>query len=407
MILAFSNDTTIFLTGINNRVNRSSIKPFACMANRQPEAVSLGGRKSSTVGNKKGNIRLFEERDLGEVAAMSRELIPLSRKMEVEQQKRVLRQLYLENKFNREETASLIYENVDGQVDGFLGVTEQPMIWKGQHIIAANSSHMMVRSKKNAALASIKLLKTLMQKDYDLCFADSATDIAKSLWEQCGGTKGELHSIYFRQMLKPHHVLRNHLCSEYLSPLISPLCKVGDTVMSHLPGSPFKFKKPDVEIKELEVEELFDLIQNPRQSVVLKPAYTLDNLQWRINLLESEQRYGPFKAIKMVAGNGHVAGWVLYHQKRNRVCEVLQLEAKTGKEMQVYQALCYHARQGGGAELVGRLDPRHYGSIGYKSTLFMPGFRWMLIHSGNPELIQSIKSGDAMLTRLEGDLRLV
>lgn len=373
----------------------------------QKKSSSRVNSKTQTIHLKKGGIRLFSEEDLEIVADMSKELIPLSSLMTKEQCISKLRQLYLENEFHRNGTASLVYEDKSGDVIGFMGITEQPMLLNGRTIIAANSSQMMVRSKKNAAFASIQLIKSLMNGGYNLCFADSATDIAKSLWERCGGTTGELHSMYFRQMLKPHHVVRNHLFGKYVSPVISPLCKTGDAVLNHLPGSPFKFKKPDIEIKKMEVEELLDLIQNPQQSVDLKPTYTLQNLKWRINLLESEQRYGPFRAIKMVAGNNHIAGWVLYHLKKNGVCEIIQLEAKSGMEMQVYQALCFDARQGGGAELVGRLDPRHYGNLGYKSTLFMPGFRWMLIHSKNPELIQSIKSGNAMMTRLEGDLRLV
>lgn len=374
----------------------------------QKKSSSRVNSKTQTIHLKKGGIRLFSEDDLEIVADMSKELIPLSSLMTKEQSISKLRQLYLENEFHRNGTASLVYEDKSGDVIGFMGITEQPMLWNGRTIIAANSSQMMVRTKKNAALASIQLLKTLMNANYDFCFADSATDIARSMWERCGGTTAELYSQYYRQMLQPHKVIRNHLCGNVLHKAVSPLCFMGDIVLNYAPGSPFRFKKTDLEIQELETEELLALIQKAAGSLNITPVYTNDTLQWRINLLKDELRYGPFKAIKMVQQpSGEIAGWALFHLKKGGVCEIIQLETRPEMESLVFETLCYYLWQQGGAELVGRLAPRHFGKLGFKTTLFMPGFRWMLVYSANAELLNSIKTGQAYLSRLEGDLRLV
>lgn len=378
------------------------------MTHYQSKSSARINSDAHNIHQKKGGIRLFDESDLEVVADMSKELIPLSSLLTNEQRISKLRQLYLENEFHVNGTASLVYEDENGGVIGFLGVTEQPMLCNGRTIIAANSSQMMVRTQKNAALASVQLLKTLMNANYDLCFADSATDLARLLWQRCGGTTAELFSLYYRQMLQPHKVFRNHLCGNALHKAVTPLCFVADTVLNYAPGSPFRFKKTGIEIQELETEELLALMQKTSGSLNITPVYTNDTLQWRIKLLKDERRYGPFKAVKMVKqSSGDIAGWALFHLKKGGVCEIIQLETRPGMESLIFETLCNYLWQQGGAELVGRLDPRHFGKIGFKTTLFMPGFRWMLVYSANAEILNSIKTGEAYLSRLEGDLRLV
>jgi hypothetical protein len=51
----------------------------------------------------------------------------------------------------------------------------------------------------------------------------------------------------------------------------------------------------------------------------------------------------------------------------------------------------------------GRLEPRFTADFAPTYCLFHPRLCWMLVHSRDAEVLQAIHSGDAMLTRLEGE----
>lgn len=363
--------------------------------------------ESPTLIKQKGRIRKMTADDVEVISDMSMEMFPRSKEMTREQQIKMIRRLYLENPFNCDGNVSLVYESPDGDVGGFLGVIKKKMIWRGRSIKVSHSNHLMIRDTERSTLASVALVKTMMQDDHDFCFADSSSDTSRFIWERCGGVTAWGHSMYYRHLLQPLSFICNRLPLNYVRFLLKPVSKAGDFVFNHVPGSPFKFDLPHCRIEELNIPELLQLMKEVHRNIAVRPVYSTDTLVWLIESLKIEERYGPLKAIKIINDRGYTAGWVLYHQKKNGACEVLQLEARKGMKDLVFQALCYHAYQGGGVELDGRLDPRLFKNFGNRTTIFVPGKFWTLVYSRNPDLMADLQSGNAVLTRLEGDLWLI
>ncbi len=354
----------------------------------------------------KGKIRKMKADDVEVISDMSMEMFPRSKEMTREQQMKMIRRLYLENPLNCDGNVSLVYESPGGEVGGFLGVIKKKWIWRGRPIKVSHSNHLMIRDTERSTLASVALVKTMMQDDHDFCFADSSSDTSRFIWERCGGVTAWGYSMYYRHLLQPLSFICNRLPRNY-GRLLNPVSKAGDFLINHIPGSPLKFDKPSCKIEELSVTELLQLMEEVHRNLAVRPVYSTETLVWLIESLKIEKRYGPFKAIKVINDRGFTAGWVLYHQKENGACEVLQLEARRGMKELVFKALCYHAFQGGGVELDGRLDPRLLKKFGDRTTIFVPGKFWTLVYSKNPDLMADLQAGNAVLTRLEGDLWLI
>lgn len=368
--------------------------------------VPITGKQSSAA-QVRPPIRFFTPSDLDAVCAMAKELFPVNYETDPDELKELLRRLYLENPINVNGISSLVYEGPKGSIDGFLGVIKRPMLWNGKRIIAALSNHLMLKNSERSTLASVALIKAMMQGEHDFCFTDSSSDTSRFLWERCGGSTAWAYSMHYRHMVKPFSFVRNRITNKSLMAAYYPVRKAGDFIANHTPGSPFNFKEPAGKIEEIHTGELLILMDEMYKSVSVKPVYTIETLNWLLETMQIEQRKGEYKLIKIINRRGTTAGWVFYHQKLNGMCQIIQFEAKNGMQDFVFQALCYHAFKGGGVELEGRLDPRYFKRFGNKSTIFVPGRLWTLIHSKNQELMLDLQTGKAALSKLEGDMWLV
>lgn len=355
-----------------------------------------------------GKVRPFKKDDIPQAVELNTKLFPMSINLLRETQEFLFNEVCFNNPWQNPDITSLVYEEANGRISGFLSVIPRHMEMDGKPITVAVSQHLMV---DRTPLASLQLFKKFLSGPQDLSFTDMAIDVAKKIWERLEGTTIYSHSIYWRRPLRPLGFALSFLKKgKPISTLLTatkPALKVCDSIVNKISLLPFHFSKPNLIAEDLTTEFFLEKLPRFTADWKLKPVYSPQTIQWLFKMLMDEKRFGNFQKIILRDAENNVIGWYLYNLKPGGRSEVIQIVGSENNIKQVLDHLFYHAWKGGSVELCGRLEPKFMKAFTEKNCLFMPGRNWMLAHSRDPKIIQTLHAGDAFLTRLEGDLWLL
>jgi hypothetical protein len=98
-----------------------------------------------------------------------------------------------------------------------------------------------------------------------------------------------------------------------------------------------------------------------------------------------------------------IVGSYLYYAKHRGLGEVVQLCTTRNSQEEVLSHLLRDARENRVAALCGRLEPDFMDELRRMKCLLYNRGQWMLVHSRNPAILESIRRGEAFLSRLEGE----
>ncbi len=357
-----------------------------------------------------GQIRPFVEDDIPQVADMYARLLLVGSDALGDGDFSPALWAYFQEMFFRhpwydEAFPSLVYQE-DGRVRGFLGVLPRELLLKGQPIQAAVTCHFMVEPVARATLAGVQLLRTFFRGSQDLSFADSAGEVGRKVWEGVGGTTALLYSLHWIRPLRPLQCMLSALAKEgspgAIGRILRPLFAIGDRLASRMPRSPFLLKPQDQE-EELTAETLLECLAEFSRQYALRPKYDIPTLRWLLETLARKTAYGSLRKVLVRGAGGEVLGWYLYYSKPDGISEVLQIGSRHHTVGAVLDHLFCDAWRHGAIAVSGRAEPKFMAAFTAKLCLFRRAGPWMLVHSNNPELLQTILRGDAFLTRLEGE----
>lgn len=358
-----------------------------------------------------GRVRPFIVDDIPQVVGLSMRLFPNSACVSPQTQHESFHQVCFRNPWYDEALPSLVHEEENGRITGFLGVVPRRMSMHGQTMRVAVSQHLMVEPDRRSTLAGVQLLKTFLSGPQDLSMADMAEDISRQLWERLGGATALLYSLYWWRPLRPScYVLSRVGRHRGLAPFARaamPLCRVVDALAARIPRSPFRPAVPQAAAVDPTVETLLGCLSRFSEDQALRPEYDSHSLCWLLERVTQEKRYGALQRVVVQDAKQNILGWYLYYLNPAGMSKVLQIGARRHALDGVVDHLVYHAWQHGTIGLFGRLEPRLMNGASRKFGLVIPGSHWMLVHSRRPELLQTIQRGEAFLSHLEGDLELL
>ncbi len=349
--------------------------------------------------------RPFVEADIGAVAALSAKLFPGSASLSDEEHRRRYREIALGNPWRSDCCRSLVYEDGDGRITGFVGVVPRPMAFNGRKISMAVTQHMMVDPDSRSTLAAVELMKRVMAGPQDLTVADMASDLSRRLWERLGGLTMALYSLHWRKPLRLASFLAGFRGSSSGSArrgLAARLAPLFDPLADRLIPSPHS-GMDGIIYETMEPELLLSLIPDFFGDDGLLPDYDLPSLRWLFEEMQKERRFGPFQSMLVRDPDRNVLGWFLYHLQSEGTSNVLQIGARESSIGAVLDALFAHAKKGNSVELTGRIDPRFMREFTSKRCLCLPGRSWVLASAKDPSLLQCFYEGKAFLSRIEGD----
>jgi len=357
-----------------------------------------------------GIVRPFQMTDIPQVAELHRNVFRISvqPRFQIERQYLdYLNEFILDNTWGHTGLHSLVYETAGGTIVGFLGVRPQPMRIREKPMLAAVSSQFIVDRNHRSSLAGIHLLKAFLAGPQELSIVDEASESSRKLWHQFGGSTALLQSIFWARILRPCRFLLSRLQirrgKSLVHSALSPILHIADEIAAVIPGNPFALTRPDDNFEHSSKEELLDCMRAVTCKWELHPAYESHSLNRILTVLESRSEHGPLRNGIVRNSSGCVTGWFIYHAKRHGLGEVLQIGAVPNSYELVLDQLFFDARQQGVVALSGRMQPEFMDNLREKHCLFHHRGYWTLIHSRNSDALHAIHSGNAFLTRLEGE----
>jgi hypothetical protein len=308
-----------------------------------------------------------------------------------------------------ESLPSLIYQNGDGKIIGFLGVVPRRMLFRDVPISLAISFHFMVEPESRSTLAGVHLLRTFFSGPQDLSLTDGAGDAGRKVWEMVGGVSVPLYCQRWTRILRPSRKAlnllgRNRLISP-ISRVISPLCDVTDSAVAHL--MPRYFPSPRNFEEELTVEKFIEGLPQFSKGSALRPDYDADTAQWLFDGAAQMKYYGDLQKVLVRNAKKEMIGWFMYYLNRGNVGTVLQVAARKGAVVEILDHLFGHARRNGAVALSGRIEPRFMRELSEKHCFFRSVGAMFLAHSRNEDILHAIQRGDAFMSHLEGEWTLL
>src|SRR5262245_40486111 len=316
--------------------------------------------------------------------------------------------IFFRNPWYDEALPSLVHEETSGKITGFLGIMPRRMSFNGRKITISVSSQFIVDPDSRSDLAGVQLLKTHLKGPSDLTLTDEANNISRKLWEGLGGDTAALFSIQWTRLLRPCQyavsLAERVGFARRLSSAMRPVAALVDAIALRKPPRRFSLPLPQVSAEELRMETFRMCLSEFSNTRALWPEYDGHSLTWLLEMLARKEHLGSLRKLVISNARQEIIGWYLYYLNPRGVSAVVQIVARNGSFGKVLDHLFYDAWQGGSIAISGQMEPKFMQEFSDRHCLFDCGKPWVLIHSHDRSLIEAIHYGNALLSKLEGEL---
>ncbi len=352
-------------------------------------------------------IQTFRREDIPEVLGLFRAAFVQNGNSGPGQLDTYLDRVFFESPWYDEELPSLVYRDRSGAIIGFAGVQPRPLLLHGRRLRGAVATKLMVSPTGGDPLAAGRLLKKVFDGPQDLLFSDLGTDAGRRIWEGLGGTTALLYSLQWQRPVRPARHALSWLRARGVPQLITaglrPVCSVADALMARSSAGRFRDAAAGYTTDDLPLEVMATEFPGVCADRALRPEYDARALEW---LLRVVQQHDPRRMLRrrlVRDARGEVVGWFLYFLEPGGVSEVVQLLARKGAAASVFHRLLMDAWSAGAVMLAGRLEPSMVRAMSVRHSFFRQEGPWTLAHAKQPAILATLLSGDAFLSRLEGE----
>ena len=317
------------------------------------------------------------------------------------------RRVFLDTPASDPEIPSLVYQNEDGKIVGFLGVVPRRMTVNRQHFRAAISSQFIVDPSWRSGFVAVGLAKAFFNGRQDLSISDEASDISRKIWEGLGGTTSLWHSMRWTRPLRPTRfalsLLRERNGMAPLATAAAPLARLTDAIAARLARGRLYENLPETTRQDELCETVFlSHLPSFAGDRNLRMEYDARTYRWLIDLARQRRASGRLRTA-IVRKMHTVMGWYVFHLGSDRTADVLQIAADTSTMPYVLDHLFAHAAKEGAIALNGRLEPRFVQSLSDKHCIFHLRGPWVLVNARRPDLLRWFKAGDTFFSRFDGE----
>jgi hypothetical protein len=357
------------------------------------------------------HVRLFTEEDIPEVVDV---YLKVTGKADhtpetLNSYRTYFSDVFMNHPWRDEAIGSLVHQEADGRITGYVGVVPRQMSVNGTVLRAAILCE-IVADPSGSGWPGFKLMSAALSGPQDLSISDQANSSAQKLIESLGASTSYLYSTRWTYPLRPLEFARYSLKKEdLLSPFFltvsSPLARALDTVVSRTLKHPSP-PPADLLEEELTSKTLYECLSESGDNRFLRPKYDYRSLCWLLERANRLRKRGTLQKVLVRTEKQEIAGWYLYYANPQRPSEVLQLFARPRFVRGVMEHLFYHAWKQGAIAVCGRLEPDLKQVVQEKHCLCTLGPDWVLVHSRRPELVRAFVRGEARFSRLDGELPL-
>lgn len=320
---------------------------------------------------------------------------------------RYYQEVFLNSPWRSSEMPSLVCCTKKGDIVGFIGVLTRRMRYRSSPLCVAVAHRLMVDSRRASPFAAVRLLKHFLSGPQDLSISDGANDQGKTFWLGCGGSISWLHSIDWFKPLCPASYSLTLASRKWMKNIrfFLPLGRLMDLAFGCMIRRKQTPGESGLRMEKMTPEGLLDCICRCAEAKSLRPDYSLTEIRWLYQFLQQNLCRGRLDGFLLKNGKEEIQGGGLYYLKKDKTAEVLLLCGRPHNQNRVYNTLmdCLHRQKAIG--VMGRMLPDFLPAFGEERVLLKRGC-WALIASRKSELLNTIQSGDAFLSALEGELCL-
>jgi len=317
-----------------------------------------------------------------------------------------LRSVFFDNPWSGDRVPSLVYENGNGDLVGFLGVIARPMLFDGRPITSAVLSTFMVHHEHRGKGIGRDLMQHYFDGPQEFSWSDVANTATRAVWRSLGGRTTWLYNLYWTRPIRPLRsasaAWKDGRVGRLARLAVRPIAAAMDPLAVRLPGMPQQIARPKGSIEPLSSEAIEQAADELLSDYSVRPVYSASAMTW-LGAQLADRPFGRFQRVLVRREDGTVAGWFMYFVNPRGTGEVVQIVVGKNDAGLVLDHLIQHAWNAGVVTLAGRLDPRLLTDMSSRGFRFARADPWVLLHSRNPALTDAIQNGDAFLSRLEGE----
>jgi hypothetical protein len=350
-------------------------------------------------------IRPLTEADLPQVTSIYERVIRSGSTTPAPGLEDYFRRTFLEHPWVDPELPSLVAED-DGAIVGFLGSHARRLRLDDRELRMGCSGQLVVSPEARHDALGAFLVNAYLAGTQDLTITDGANEPAELLWERLGGEALHVSCIEWVRVFRPTAAAAQYASRRPQGPaprMLRPLTAVLDTVARRLPHTRFRPPRPEGRTEPLTAEALVEQLPAlTRRTYRLHAAYDEPFLEWLFRELEAVPSRGEVMRTLVRDDDGGVLGWYIAYVVPGGVGEAVQVAASGKNAGAVLDHLFQEASARGATAVRGRIEPQLLSALWGRRCMLRFG-TGALVHSRSPEVLQAIRSGQALLTRLDGE----
>jgi hypothetical protein len=346
-------------------------------------------------------IRPFERSDLGAVASLYEFVSRSGSRTPPPGLADYFAETFFDQPWADPELPSLVNEERDGSITGFIGVHSRRLVFDSNPIRLACGGELVADPAARSHAPGFFLLQEFLKGAQDLSLTDTAGGATRQMWMRLGGTQWDLASITWIKFFRPVRLALDRLSfrdtSGRLTRVERPLGAGLDALSAVRPR-----RTSTNRLEQLTPGALVRELPAIASAARLRPAYDERYSEWLFSAMAAVQTRGSLIARMLRCEDGKARGWFIYYLRRGGLSEVVQLVAERPWLRTVLDAAIEHARRSLSAGLRGRIEPGMLEALPGRGC-FLRYEGGALIHARDGELLRAISAGEGLLTRMDGE----
>jgi GNAT superfamily N-acetyltransferase len=347
------------------------------------------------------SIRPLEEEDLPVLAALYGEMDKRDPALPAPGYVEFFRQTLLAAPLADPEIPSLVYDDPRDGVVGVIGSHPRPYLFGERAVRLACSGPLVVDPRHRPRGLGALLLRRYAAGPQEMTFNDRSVASVHTMWRLLGADTDAAASIGWRRVLAPAGAALSSLSRRLPGSRRPPASAASG--LDAVAGRGFRPPPPGAgSVEPLGNEDLLDLYSRLRRQFPLRPAYDDGFLDALFAAMGRIVLGGRLLRRLVRAEDGRPLGAYVMAVAAQGTAHVFEIAAAYDDAGLVLDHVFHDAAEQGAVEVEGRVEPSLLAHLRTRKCR-LERADWVTVKSQDPQLVNAVLSGKALLSRLDGE----